>query len=168
MTRAKLIIFLASVMLLGAVWSYETTKVTQQKILNTSTPISKGPLSVRMYDYLVKYSEQYNVPLSIALGIAKEETGYEGPFHWNYNPVRVSSAGACGAMQIMPSTATHIYGKRITQDQLLHDLELNVEISMKYMAYLYKLSKRWDTALGYYNTGTPVVNSYAMRIMKNT
>jgi soluble lytic murein transglycosylase-like protein len=121
-----------------------------------------------MYDYLVEYSEKYEVPLQIALGIAKAETGYEGPFHWDYNPVRVSSAGACGAMQILPSTATYIYGERVTKDQLLNDLELNVEISMKYMAYLYKMFKRWDIALGYYNTGTPVVNNYAMRIMKNT
>lgn len=168
MIRAKLIIFLASLMLLGAAWSYETTKVTQKKIQTVGTPISKGPLSIRMYDYLVEYSEKYEVPLQIALGIAKAETGYEGPFHWDYNPVRVSSAGACGAMQVLPSTATYIYGERVTKDQLLNDLELNVEISMKYMAYLYKMSKRWDIALGYYNTGTPVVNNYAMRIMKNT
>lgn len=167
MTRAKLAIFLTSVLIIGAIWSYETTKVTQERIHTTSRQVSEGPPSVRMYDYLVKYSEQYDVPLQVALGIARLETGYKGPFHWSYNPKQVSTAGACGAMQIMPKTATYIHGKKVTKEELLNDLELNIEISMKYMARLHKRYGRWDVALGYYNTGTSAVNGYAMRIMKN-
>jgi soluble lytic murein transglycosylase-like protein len=58
-----------------------------------------------MYESIEKYSEIYDVPKYIAYNVAYMETKYRGPFHFNYNPEQVSSAGALGPMQIMPGTA---------------------------------------------------------------
>jgi soluble lytic murein transglycosylase-like protein len=120
-----------------------------------------------MYDYLKKYSAEYGVPFRIAMGVAHKETRYGGPFHWRYNPKLTSSANAYGAMQIQVPTANFIWGgkKKITSKKLLTDLELNVETSMKLLAHLKKKYGGWDVALGCYNTGRPIVNSYAIEIM---
>jgi soluble lytic murein transglycosylase-like protein len=120
-----------------------------------------------MYDYLKKYSDEYGVPIIIAMGVAHKETRYGGPFHWRYNPKLTSSANAYGAMQIQVPTANFIWGgkKKITSKKLLTDLELNVETSMKLLAHLKKKYGGWDVALGCYNTGRPIVNSYAIEIM---
>ena len=72
---------------------------------------------------------------------------------------------AYGAMQIQTPTATFIRHRKVTSKELLNDLEFNVETSMMIMQYLYKISGRWDVALGYYNTGKPVVNGYSREIM---
>lgn len=165
--KAKLIIILTAMTLLLAAWSYETTKEPITGIANSEIIVSRGPASIRMYDYLEHYANKYDVPMYIALGIAREETGYKGPFQWSYNHKQVSSTGACGAMQVLPSTASYVWKRKVTAKELTNDLEFNIETSMKYIAYLHKISKRWDIALGYYNTGYPIVNAYAARIINN-
>jgi hypothetical protein len=47
---------------------------------------------------------------------------------------------------------------------LMNDLELNVHISMKLLARLKEKYGNWRVALGAYNPGRPIVNSYAIRI----
>ena len=160
-------ILLILVSFLGAVWSYERLKDTGDYIDHSAIKLEQGPPCVRLYDYLIKYSEKYKVPFQIAYGVAKSESGYCGPFHWAYDPKQTSSANAYGAMQIQAPTATFIWKKKITPAKLLNDLEFNVETSMKLLQYLYKISGRWDVALGYYNTGKPIINSYSIEIMKN-
>lgn len=123
-----------------------------------------SPPCVRLYYLLEKYSEEYGVPFEIAIGVAREETGYLGPFHWSYDPKRISSASAYGAMQIQVPTANDQWDDHVTSKMLLNDLELNVHISMKLLAKLKSKFGSWQEALGAYNTGRPIVNDYALRI----
>lgn len=159
-------LFLVAIMTVFAMWSYTESTKPGGPFNEYSRPISTAPPCVQMYDYLETYSKKYGVPFNLAKGIAKLETGYMGPFHWSYNPKRVSSAKAYGAMQIQLPTARMVMGNHVTERDLLNDLELNVEISMKLMSQLHKRYGSWPVALGYYNTGYPVVNEYAQKIMK--
>ena len=106
--------------------------------------------------------------MNIAMGVAYQETRYQGPFHWNYIHNISSPAGAVGPMQIMPSSATSFNGgKRVSSRELRNDIELNVRISMKMLSYLKRRYGSWGLALGAYNTGKPCYNSYASRIISN-
>jgi len=163
MTRIKSLIVLVSLgILFGAMMLDEDRRVKQIDITKVSSP--DAPPCVRLYSLLEKYSEQYDVPFYIAIGVASEETGYDGPFHWSYNPKRVSSAAAYGAMQIQVPTANGNWDKRVTSQMLMNDLELNVHISMRLLARLKKIYGNWPQALGAYNSGRPIINDYARRI----
>ena len=70
--------------------------------------VPTSPTSLKMYELIEKYSEEYKVPKHIAYNVAFLETRYQGPFHWNYIPSKTSPVGAVGPMQIMPSTAKFI------------------------------------------------------------
>lgn len=122
---------------------------------------SDSPTSIYMFHLLEKYSEEYDIPKHILFNVAYLETGYRGPFHWNYNPYRTSVAGAQGPMQIITRWSHKYAGRRLTPKELREDLELNVSISCKMLVKLKRMYKRWDLALGYYNTGHPRVNGYA-------
>ena len=95
------------------------------------------------------------------------ETRYQGPFDWDYHGKLTSYAGAKGPMQIMPKTANYISGKNITQKELLHNIDLNVQISMKLLSKLRKQYNDWGVICGYYNTGHPQVNDYARFCVTN-
>ena len=122
---------------------------------------ANSPFSLQVYTSIEKYSRQYKIPKHIAYNIAFLETRYQGPFDWDYHGKLTSYAGAKGPMQIMPSTANYITGKTITQKELLHNIDLNVQISMKLLNKLHKLYDDWGIICGYYNTGSPQINEYA-------
>ena len=130
----------------------------------SSSNIEYAPPCVQLYALLEKYSNEYGVPFEIAIGVAREETGYLGPFHWAYEPDRTSYANAYGAMQIQVPTANDNWSDKVTANMLLTDLDLNVHISMKLLARLRKKYGSWQVALGAYNSGRPIVNEYAVRI----
>jgi len=135
-----------------------------QTLVFSSDNIEYAPPCVQLYAILEKYSDEYNVPFNIAIGVAHEETGYLGPFHWSYDPKQVSYANAYGAMQIQVPTANDNWDKRVNSRMLLNDLDLNVHISMKLLSKLRKKYGSWKVALGVYNSGQPIINSYAVRI----
>ena len=120
-----------------------------------------SPYSLQMYTSIEKYSKLYKVPKHVAYNVAYRETRYKGPFDWNYHGKLISSAGAKGPMQVMPSTANYISGKKISQKDLLHNIDLNVQISLKLLSKLHKQYKDWAVICGYYNTGLPIINDYA-------
>lgn len=122
------------------------------------------PPCLQMHYYIQTYAKKYGVPLDYAYGIANCETSYKGPFDWNYQHGQTSCAGAVGPMQIMPSTADWVWKKDIPTAQLREDIELNVETSMKYLQYLHGRYHDWKTVFGYYNTGRPCVNNYALKV----
>lgn len=168
MTLRSALIF-GMLLLFGVIWSYETAR-TQDQVLDISkVPIKKAPPCIRMYDYLQTYSEKYGVPFCIAYGVAHAETRYGGPFDWDYNPSLTSPAAAYGAMQIQVPTANSVWDhkRKITSKQLLTNLELNVETSIKLLAKLKERYGSWELALGCYNTGRPMVNGYAIEIMNS-
>ena len=119
------------------------------------------PNSIVMFDFIDKLSTKYCIPKHVAFNIAFLETAYRGPFDWKYNPNRTSPSGAVGPMQIMPSTATFINGKKTSTKKLKTDIKLNVETSMKLLSYLYEKYGDWGIVCGAYNTGRPIINKYA-------
>lgn len=123
--------------------------------------------SMKMYESIEKYSNKYDIPKYIAYNVAYLETRYRGPFDFKYNGSLTSSAGAKGPMQILPSTANYITGKPIRQNELLHNVELNVEISMRLLKKLHRTYNDWSLVCGYYNTGYPKVNEYALYCVTN-
>ena len=145
-------------------WKAETSKI-ERKYENMGSVSKDMPPSMQLYYHIVKYSKEYDVPLNIAFGVAHHESGYQGPFDWKYNPKLTSIANAYGAMQIQLPTANTFSDKKVSRIDLLNNLELNVDLSMRILSYLKKKYGKWELALGAYNTGRPIVNSYALNIV---
>jgi soluble lytic murein transglycosylase-like protein len=129
-------------------------KVTQQSV----------PACMQMYNYIKQYADTFDVPLRYAFGVAQIETGYRGPFHWNYNHAQGSSAGALGPMQIMLETARRNNNDNVSRERLRNDIEYNVRTSMKVLRKLYNKYENWKIVFGCYNTGRPCINGYAERV----
>jgi soluble lytic murein transglycosylase-like protein len=128
-------------------------------------PVKLTPAQ-RLYASIMTYSKQYEIPLHVAFNVARIETGYKGPFHDSYNHKQTSSAGALGPMQIMPQYASYYAGFKVKKPVLKDSIELNVEISMKMLRDWYNRYNDWGKAAGAYNTGKPVINSYARDAVK--
>ena len=139
----------------------EVEKQLDEFSLNIDLP------SLQMYNAINKYSKEYNVPKDIAFAIAYAETGYKGPLHLSYNPSQ-TSVGAVGPMQIMPKTGAWIDPKGYNHTKLKNNIEYNVELSMKLCALWYKQYGNWQLTMGYYNTGYPKVNDYAIKTSTGT
>ena len=124
---------------------------------------------LRMYTAIMNYSNMYRIPRKYAFGIAYKETGYGGPFHWNYNHKRTSNAGAIGPMQIMPSTGRLMWkGLRFSNEELMCNIEFNVHTSMKLLRKLHDKYGDWKIVFGAYNTGKPMINQYALDVFAYT
>jgi len=144
---------------------FEPSEVKKENVeVNMGSVDIDAPTPLKMFNAIEKYAAMYEIPLKYALGVAYAETRYSGPFHWKYNPQQTSCAGALGPMQIMPSTANSIWDKNIPRSQLISDIDLNVETSMKLLRKLYDRYKNWKIVFGCYNTGRPCVNDYAERV----
>jgi soluble lytic murein transglycosylase-like protein len=124
----------------------------------------KDPPCVQMYTYIEMYADTFDIPKRFAYGVANVETGYRGPFHWNYNPSQGSSAGALGPMQIMLETARRNNHDNVSKHKLRNDIQYNVRTSMLVLRKLYNKYGDWKTVFGCYNTGRPCVNGYAHRV----
>lgn len=120
-----------------------------------------SPSSINMYENLEKYSDSFKIPKHIIYNIAYKETRYRGPFDWKYKHCLTSPVGAVGPMQVMPSTANMIHGKKISVKKLKNNIEFNIETSAKLLHKLFKKYGDWKIVCGCYNTGKPIVNGYA-------
>jgi soluble lytic murein transglycosylase-like protein len=129
-------------------------KVTKQSI----------PPCMQVYNCIKQYADTFDIPLRYAFGVAKVETGYLGPFHWDYNHAQGSSAGALGPMQIMLPTARSNNHDNVSRERLRNDIEYNVRTSMKVLRKLYNKYGNWKIVFGCYNTGRPCINGYAERV----
>lgn len=127
----------------------------------------KSPYCLQMYTSIEKYSKKYNIPKYIAYNVAYRETRYQGPFHWNYRTNHVSSAGAVGPMQIITKYSYKFAGKRVTDRELMNNIDLNVMVSMKMLRAWYNKYKDWGYACGGYNTGYATLNDYAIYCSTN-
>jgi soluble lytic murein transglycosylase-like protein len=138
------------------------------KFLNSPQDLSNNKNNAEtLYDCIVRYAPQYDVPFQIAFNVARIETGYLGPYHSSYDHRQTSSAGCVGPMQLMPKYAK-IYAKRdlnrvVTTKELKDDIDLNVHISMIILKELYERHGSWDYACGAYNTGKKTINKYARK-----
>ncbi len=123
------------------------------------------PACIQMYFSIEKFADKYNIPKRFAYGIAFAETRYAGPFDWDYKHTQESFAGAIGPMQIMPSTARMMWpDSSISNKKLMHDIQFNVETSMKLLRILHNKYGDWKIVFGCYNTGRPCVNGYAEKV----
>ena len=83
---------------------------------------------------------------SLALAVAQVES--------NFNANAISNKGAIGIMQIMPKTASDMYG---VPKHKLFDPVINIKIGISFLDHLIKKYKgRIDIALSHYNGGSAV------------
>ena len=123
-----------------------------------------GTISLAMYESIEHWSDSFDIPKHVAYNVAYQETRYQGPFDFDYNPRQVSTAGAVGPMQIMPATAKFVNGFIVKPTKLKNNIEFNVMTSMKLLRILYDKYGDWKLVFGCYNTGKPIINKYALKV----
>ena len=130
------------------------------KFSDTTIGNPNTPVSIRMFEYIEKYSTEYGIPKYVAYNVAYKETTYRGPFDWRYNPYRTSCVGALGPMQIMPTTSYSINKVKYPNQKIMMDIDLNIKTSMRLLRKLHNKYNDWSLVCGHYNTGRPIVNEY--------
>ena len=101
-----------------------------------------------------KYAKKYSVPKELIFAVIKVES--------NFNPNDVSSAGAMGLMQIIPSTyewLTTKLGEEYCEENL-YDPEINIKYGAYYLQYLYSRFGSWERAIIAYNWGETNFNEF--------
>lgn len=99
------------------------------------------------HSFVRKYAEKYSVPEELVFAVIKVES--------NFDPNVVSSAGAMGLMQMLPSTYEWLTTKladEYSQDDLF-DPETNIKYGTYYLQYLYSRFGSWEKAIIAYNWG---------------
>lgn len=169
--KRKLLKTLLAVTVFGiACSSFYPERTLPEKLSETGIVVHDSIPSMKMYNSILKYAEEYNIPKEYAFGVAYQETRYKGPVDTLYKGSHRSKAGALGPMQIMYTTAK-LYIKKdevLTKKLLKNDIDLNVKLSMRILRDLKDTYGTWGKALGAYNTGKPVVNKYAKNILKKS
>lgn len=70
----------------------------------------------------------------------------------NFRTNAISSVGAYGLMQVLPSTADWLNKKFNTHYDLKNPAD-NIKLGILYLEYLYNLTNDLNKAIAYYNTG---------------
>ena len=113
------------------------------------------------YFYPMKYekninyfAEKYDINGAIIASVANVES--------NYNSSAVSSKGAVGVMQLMPSTAKWLAGKLGDeyQENKLWEAEYNLNLGSFYLAYLIDFFEDERLGICAYNAGQGNVSSW--------
>lgn len=147
-------------------------------LLNYNTPIKYynhsvginivniSPNSLKIYYLIKKYSKEYNIPEKYLYNVIELETGYTGPFHYEYLHSQTSYMGAEGPFQLMLPTAKFISNNNnLTKYDIRYNIELNVELAIKYIDYLRNRYNNWAIVFAIYNTGRPIINNYAKKVI---
>jgi hypothetical protein len=100
-----------------------------------------------------KQAQLNNVPVALALAVAKQESGFRQE--------AVSSAGAVGIMQLMPATA---FGMGVDPE----DWKQNIAGGVRYLAGKYQALGNWKLALAAYNGGYTNAKSGAWKGVPET
>ena len=101
-------------------------------------------------EHVTKYASEYNIPEYVIYAVIKVESGFD--------PLAKSSVGACGLMQMMPSTFLWLTGEEHLNEGLPESAIFIPEVSIRYgsyyLLYLYrKFDHNWDTVFAAYNGG---------------
>lgn len=99
------------------------------------------------HSIVIKYSNEYSVPNELVFAVIKVES--------NFKPDVISSAGATGLMQILPSTYKWLTTKLNEPylEEKLFDPETNIKYGTYYLQYLYSRFGTWEKAIIAYNWG---------------
>lgn len=162
--KVKILILLVSIIVLGLFYYKSQFIIVKPKNNLGHVEWKNNVPSIELYYAILKYSKEFDIPTDYAFGIAYVETGYQGPLHFNYDHRQISSVGALGPMQVMPSTANWINKTKVDKEIVLNDIDFNVRTSMKLLRQLKDKYNSWLIVFGYYNTGYPVINDYARKV----
>jgi hypothetical protein len=126
------------------------SRVVPEKVVSTTPPpapkASPDP-SVTVNELVASIARRHEVEPSLVDSVIRVES--------NYNPNAVSSAGAMGLMQLIPSTA-----RRFGVNNTFHP-EQNIEGGVRYLKYLMQLYNGDERlALAAYNAGEGAVAKY--------
>lgn len=111
------------------------------------------PLKYR--DIVAKMSEKYGISKETIHAVINTES--------HYNKNAVSSAGAIGLMQIMPSTAIWISQELQMESfrvEMLLEPQINIEFGTFYLSYLSNKFNEEKTIIASYNAGETVVRQW--------
>ncbi|UMZ75017.1 lytic transglycosylase domain-containing protein [Natranaerofaba carboxydovora] len=118
----------------------------------------KTPMEEEWADILVRKSLEYDLDIYLLLGLIRVESVFD--------PTNVSSAGALGLMQLMPTTARYMaasQGVEFSEDRLFEP-DYNIQLGTK---YLNKLIEEYDgdlhKALTAYNRGEGGLQTFMRR-----
>lgn len=101
--------------------------------------------------YILQYSKQYNLNASLVASVICVES--------RFNKTVVSSSGASGLMQIMPSTFTWVK-QQIDCEEDIFNPQTNINAGCYYLSYLFKKYQNQIFVLACYNAGEGVVISW--------
>lgn len=137
------IVAVAAVLLIGALYLLFEPKIDRA-------------LYPREYQaYVERYAKQYEVPENLIYAVIRTES--------DFDPEAVSSVGAVGLMQMMPSTfrwlSDDMLGEHL-EDGMLYDPETNVRYGVYYLRRLYDRYGDWPTACAAYNAGNGRVDGW--------
>ena len=105
-------------------------------------------------EYVIKYSQEYNVDENLIYALIKAESNFEVD--------AVSSKNAQGLMQLMYSTAEEVAIKNrieLTKENILQP-ETNINIGTKYISTLLEKYECVEVALAAYNAGIGNVDKW--------
>jgi len=117
---------------------------------------ARQPSEEEMRSLLRRAADQHRVPTSLAMAVAEVESGFI--------PVRISSAGAMGVMQLMPGTAADL---RVDDP---YDASQSIQAGVRYLALLAsRYPGDWRRVAAAYNAGPAnVPRAGPMRLTRET
>lgn len=165
MNKLKFItIFTAIILCLTLYIKCDNDKVIYDIDIQKNITINDPP-NFKVYSAVNKYCKIYDIPPHIMFGLLYQETKYKGIYDWNYRPNQISSTGALGPAQILLSTARGLNKDNVSREKLLNDIDYNIMTSAKFLRRLKDKYNDWGVCLGYYNSGYPKINNYALKII---
>lgn len=105
-------------------------------------------------NYVEVYAEEYNLDRALVYAVIKVES--------DFNKKALSSAGAMGLMQLIPSTASWIageLGENFEKDNL-YDPETNIKYGCFYLNYLFGKFNDISAVVCAYNAGETIVKNW--------
>ncbi len=100
-------------------------------------------------EYIEIYAKEYNIPEYIILSVINVESGFD--------PNAISSAGAIGLMQMLPSTFIWLSSFEHLNENLsvneLYDPKVSIRYGTYYLKYLFEKFYDWNTVFAAYNGG---------------